>query len=350
MQSLLRSDGMTTTLVYSKKYLEHKPEEGHPERPERLKAIVNALKREKLWETPKVKVVEPRPAKREDIELVHDPNHIELVERLSKSETPLDGDTPVRKNTYELALLAAGGTIDAGRLVLSGDTNAFALIRPPGHHAMKARGGGFCYFNNLAVMIERLKREFKLRRIFVLDFDAHHGNGIQDIFYNDPSVLYMSLHQDPLTIYPGTGFIEEVGSGEGEGYTVNVPLPLGSGDVEYMGAMKEIFVPLTEQFEPELFAVSAGFDAYVDDPLTQLRLSTLAYGWLTRFVVEQAEGLCKGRVVFALEGGYMLDGLVAGVVNVVKNLTGEKTSIDTEPRCPSIIDELKSVLASYWKI
>ena len=342
---------MTTTLVYSEKYLEHKLGGGHPERPERLKAIVDALKRARLWGPPKVNVVEPRPAKREDIELVHDPNHIELVKRLSKSEKPLDGDTPVHKNTYELALLAAGGTIDAGRIVLSGDAlNAFALVRPPGHHATKARGGGFCYFNNLAVMIERLKREFKLRRIFILDFDAHHGNGTQDIFYDDPSVLYMSLHQDPLTLYPGTGFIDEVGSGEGEGYTVNIPLPPGSGDAEYANAMKEIFVPLTEQFKPELFAVSAGFDAYVDDLLTQLQLSTLAYGWLTRFVVEQAERLCKGRVVSVLEGGYVLDALAEGVVNIVEALTGREFSPPIEPHRPSVIDELKRVLANYWKL
>ncbi|KUO40606.1 MAG: hypothetical protein AVW05_03440 [Hadesarchaea archaeon DG-33] len=342
---------MTTALVYSEKYLEHNPGEGHPERPERLKVIVNALKRAKLWGAPKIKVVEPRPTNRETLELIHDLGYIELVERLSKSETPLDGDTPVRKNTYELALLAAGGTIDAGRVVLSGDAlNAFAIVRPPGHHATQKRGGGFCYFNNIAVMIERLKREFKLKRIFVLDFDAHHGNGTQDIFYDDPSVLYMSLHQDPLTLYPGTGFIEEMGSGEGEGYTVNVPLPPGSGDAEYMGAMKEIFVPLTEQFKPELFAVSAGFDAYVDDPLTQLRLSTPAYGWLTRFVVEQAERLCKGRVVFVLEGGYVVDALSEGVVNVVKTLTSEKPLTSVEPRCPSVIGELKRVLANYWEL
>ena len=342
---------MTTALVYSEKYLEHKPGWGHPERPERLKAIVDALKRAKLWGAPKVKVLAPKPAKREDIELVHDPSHIELVERLSKSERPLDGDTPVRKNTYELALLAAGGTTDAGRAVLKGEaSNAFALIRPPGHHASRARGGGFCYFNNLAVMVERLKREFKLRRIFVLDFDAHNGDGTQDIFYDDPSVLYLSLHQDPLTLYPGTGFIDEVGSGEGEGCTVNVPLPPGSGDAEYACAMKEIFVPLTEQFKPDLFAVSAGFDAYAEDPLTQLRLSTLAYGWLTRFVIEQAERVCKGRAVFVLEGGYALDALAGGAVNIVKVMTGEKIPASVKPRRPSVIDELKRVLVNYWKL
>ncbi len=342
---------MATALVYSEKYLRHKLGGGHPERPERLKAIVDALKRAKLWGTSSVKVIEPKPAEREDIELAHDAEHIALVERLSKFERPLDGDTPVRKNTFELALLAAGGTIDAGRAVLSGEaSNAFALIRPPGHHASRARGGGFCYFNNLAVMIERLKREFKLRRIFVLDFDAHHGNGTQDIFYEDPSVLYMSLHQDPLTLYPGTGFVDEVGSGEGEGYTVNVPMPPGSGDAEYAGVMGEIFVPLSDQFKPELFTVSAGFDAYAEDPLTQLRLSTLAYGWLTRFVVEQAERMCGGRVVFVLEGGYLLDALADGVVNVMKTLAGEKLPMPVESRHHRVIDELKQMLASYWKL
>ena len=342
---------MTTTLIYSEKYLEHILSKGHPERPERLKAIVDALKQAKLWETPSVKVTEPKPARREDIELVHDAAHIELVERLSESERPLDVDTPVHRNTFELALLAAGGTIDAGSAVLSGKaSNAFALVRPPGHHASRARGGGFCYFNNLAVMIERMKREFKLRRVFVLDFDAHHGNGTQDIFYDDPSVLFLSLHQSPLTLYPGTGFVHELGSGEGEGYTVNVPLPPRSGDAEYASVMEEIFVPLTEQFKPELFAVSAGFDAYSDDPLTQLQLSTLAYGWLTRFVVEQAGKLCKGRVVFVLEGGYVLDAVAEGVVNVVKTLTGEKPPMPIEPRRPSVVDELKRVLVSYWKL
>ncbi len=342
---------MATTLVYSEKYLEHKLSGGHPERPERLKAIVDALRLAKLWGTPSVKVLEPKPAKREDIELVHDAEHIELVERLSESEQPLDVDTPVHRNTFELALLAAGGTIDAGREVLSGKTsNAFALVRPPGHHASRARGGGFCYFNNLAVMIERMKREFKLRRVFVLDFDAHHGNGTQDIFYEDPSVLFLSLHQNPATLYPGTGFVHELGSGEGEGYTVNVPMPPGSGDTEYASVMDEIFVPLTEQFKPDLFAVSAGFDAYSDDPLTQLQLSTSAYGWLTRFVVERAGKLCKGRVVFVLEGGYVLDAVAEGVVNVVKTLTGEKPPMPVEPRRPSVVDELKRVLVNYWKL
>ncbi len=339
---------MVIALVYSEKYLQHNPGPGHPERSERLKAIVDVLKREKLWSSPNVKVVEPKPAKREDIELAHDAEYVSLVGKLSAAERPIDGDTPVRKNTFELALLAAGGAIEAGRTAVSGDVkNAFALVRPPGHHAFRARGGGFCYFNNIAVMIERMKRDFKLRRIFVLDFDAHHGNGTQDIFYEDPSVLYMSLHQHPLTLYPGTGFADEIGAGEGEGYTVNVPMQPGSGDAEYAAVMRELFVPLTEQFNPEMFAVSAGFDAHADDPLTSLQLSTEAYGWLAGFVIEQAERLCGGRAVFLLEGGYNLEAVSGGVANIVRAMIGEKFRVP-EVKKPKIIDEVKQVLSSKW--
>lgn len=342
---------MTTALVYSKKYLEHVLSPGHPERPERLEAMVNALKEANYWSSPDVRVIEPKPAAREDIELAHDPEYVELVERLSKFEKPLDVDTPVNTHTFELALLAAGGTIEAGKAVMSGKAkNAFALVRPPGHHAGRASGGGFCYFNNLAVMIEHLKRKFKLKRAFVLDFDAHHGNGTQNIFYDDPSVLYMSLHQDGRTLYPGTGSIDEIGSGKGEGYTVNVPLPPGSSDVEYASAMQELFVPLTEEFKPEFFAVSVGMDAYVDDPLTQLELSAGAYGWMTRFIVDQAEKLCRGRVTLVLEGGYTLDALASAAVDIVKTLIGGEPALPTELRRPDVIDELKNRLASYWNL
>ncbi len=342
---------MATALVYSEKYVQHNPGPGHPERPERLTAIVSALKKSNLWKSPRVRVVEPKPSGRGDIELAHDPDYVSLVERLSAAERPIDGDTPVRKNTFELALLSAGGAIEAARMVVSGEVkNSFALVRPPGHHAFRARGGGFCYFNNIAVMIERMKREFKLRRIFILDFDAHHGNGSQDIFYADPSVLYMSLHQHPLTLYPGSGFAEEIGSGEGEGYTVNAPMQPGSGDAEYAAVMREVFVPLCEQFKPELFAVSAGFDAHADDPLTGLQLSTEAYGWLAALVLEQAERWCEGRSVFLLEGGYNLEALSGGVVNIVRAMGGEKFRPPTEARHPRAIDEIRQALSGKWDL
>lgn len=340
---------MVTGLVYSEKYLEHDLGSGHPERPERLKAIVGALRSASYWDSPKTKVIDPSPTTPEKVEFIHDREYVELVRRLSRSESSLDLDTPTRANTFDLALLAAGGTIEAGMAVM-GDklSNAFALVRPPGHHAFRAKGGGFCYFNNIAIMSEMLKREQGVGKVFILDFDAHHGNGTQDIFYEDPSVFYMSLHQDGRTLYPGTGFVEELGAGEGEGYNVNVPFPPGSSDEDYAGAMRELFVPLTEAFKPDFIAVSAGFDAYARDPLTQLRLSTKAYGWLARHVVEQAEKLCRGRVVFVLEGGYELDALAGSVVEIVKVLTGEHPRFPTKFRVPKVVKEIKQLLADYW--
>ncbi len=342
---------MVTGLIYSEKYLEHDIGPSHPERPERLKAIIEALKAANRWSASKTKVLDPSPTTPEKVELAHDREHVELVRRLSSSESALDLDTPTRAKTFDLALLAAGGTIEAGEAVVEGRLdNAFALVRPPGHHASRAKGGGFCYFNNIAIMSEVLKRERRVRRVFILDFDAHHGNGTQDIFYEDPSVLYMSLHQDGRTLYPGTGFLDEIGSGDGEGYNVNVPLPPGSSDEDYAGAMRELFVPLTEAFKPDLIAVSAGFDAYAQDPLTQLQLSTKAYGWLARHVVEQAEKLCKGRVVFVLEGGYVLDALAGSVVKIVKVLTGERPGFPSKFRVPGVVRESKQLLADYWKL
>jgi len=342
---------MTTALIYSEKYVEHDPGWGHPERPERLKAIVSGLKRVNLWDSPKIKIVEPGPAKVDDIALAHDQDYIKLIESLSETETPIDGDTPVRKNTYELALLAAGGAIKAGDMVMSGEfKNAFALLRPPGHHACRNRGGGFCYFNNIAIMVEKLKSDYKLNRVFILDFDAHHGNGTQSIFYRDPKVLYMSLHQHPLTLYPGTGFPEETGAGDGKGLKVNVPMQPGSGDAEYAEAMQEIFVPLCEKFKPELMAVSAGFDAHFDDPLTGLRLSTKAFGWLAGFALDQAEKWCKGKAIFLLDGGYDLEALSGSVNNVVKAMVGENFSPPEKTVHPKVIDEVKAALANKWSL
>ncbi len=342
---------MSTILVYSDKYMGHHHGGEHPERPARLKAIVGGLRKTKLWTSPNVRVIAPIPAKREDIQLAHDPNYVKLVEKLSSLEKPIDGDTPVQKNTFELALLAAGGTMEAGRMVMAGwADNAFALVRPPGHHAHRDHGGGFCYFNNLAIMVEQLKRDFNLKRIFVLDFDAHHGNGTQDIFYDDPTVLFMSIHQHPFTLYPGTGFPEDTGREEGEGYKVNVPMKPGSGDLEYLSVMREIFIPLCDKFKPQLFAVSAGFDAHLNDPLTGLQLSTEAYGWLAGMAIEQAMQRCNGKIIFALEGGYDLDGVSGGVVNVVKAMLGEKFNPPSRTKQVDIVDEVKSILHDKWKL
>jgi acetoin utilization deacetylase AcuC-like enzyme len=344
-----RSEDVTTTLVFSERYLEHNLGRGHPERPERLKAIMEELKRGKLWDSSVTPVIEPdSPAERADIELVHDPRYISLVEKLSERSAPIDGDTPTRENTYELALLSAGGAIKAGHLVASGKAeNSFGFLRPPGHHASRARGGGFCYFNNIAILTECLKRDFGFKRIFILDWDAHHGNGTQDIFYEDPGVFYMSFHQHPL--YPGTGFPSETGSGKGEGNTVNVQMAPGCGDAEYATAIEKVFIPICEQFRPQFIAVSAGFDAHVNDPLTGLRLSTQAYGWLTEAVMREAERLCGGKIVLLLEGGYDLDALGGGAYNVVQALRGKRFKFPKPARLETV-EELKGILAEKWDL
>jgi len=340
-----------TALIYSEEFMKHDPGRSHPENPWRLRAIVETLKKEKMWYSPEVQVTPPSPASVEDLQLVHDPSYVRLVEKMSESGTPLDLDTPTPPGTFGIALLAVGGAIDAGEGVVSGKwNNAFALLRPPGHHACRVRGGGFCYFNNVAVMVEKLKRNFNMKRIMILDLDAHHGNGTQDIFYEDPSVLYLSFHQDPRTLYPGCGFIHELGSGDGEGFNVNVPFPPGSGDPDYAFAIEEIFLPLSEIFKPEFIAVSVGFDPLAEDPLTQLQLSPSAYGWLTGHVVKQAEHLCGGKVVFVLEGGYALEVIGEAAANLTKALVGREFASPPEHRRLPVIGELKRLLAKYWSM
>lgn len=321
---------------------------GHPESPERLKAVVQGLKGSGLWSSPKVKLVDPILASPQALELVHERGYVEHVRRLSTRGEPLDLDTPTHSNTFELALLAAGGALQASELVARGEVKrVFALLRPPGHHAGRTFGGGFCFFNNLALAVESLKAR-GFNRVLILDIDAHHGNGTQDVFYEDPQVLFISFHQDGRTLYPGTGFVHEVGSGSGKGYNVNVPLPPGSSDPEYAAAMEEVFIPLTEQFHPQLLAVSVGFDAHREDPLTGLELSSQAFGWLIKKVVEQAEKFCGGRMVLTLEGGYNLEVLPGAAVQVVKALLDEPMGAPPEGRRPRVLEEVKRELSRYW--
>lgn len=340
---------MTTALIYSERFIEHDLGKGHPERPERLMAIVKELKQNKLWNSPGAPVVEPEPADRSDIILAHDPDYVSLVEKLSKSGKPIDADTPTNRNTFELALLSAGGAIKAGQMVASGEADqAFGLLRPPGHHASRSKGGGFCYFNNMAIMTRALQRDLGISKVMILDIDAHHGNGTQDIFYEDPSVLFMSFHQYPL--YPGTGSAGEIGTWDGEGYTVNVPMPPGSGDEEYAAAVDEIFNPVCEQFKPQLIAVSAGFDAHAMDPLTALELSSDAYGWLARAALDQAKRHCGGKVVFLLEGGYDLRYVAVGASNIVQATKGREFKRPGRVNRLKVIDEVKQALSSKWKL
>lgn len=331
--------GGRVAVVYSNEFLRHDPGRGHPERPERLLAITQALREQGIWQ--QLVVLEPRKAEREEILLVHDHSYLELLRELSGKRIPLDADTPMGEHTYEVALLAAGGSVVGAEAVLGGK-NCFCLVRPPGHHAGRSSGAGFCYLNNIAIAVATLRRR-GLKRILILDLDAHCGNGTEEIFYRDPSVLYISFHQDPTHFYPGTGFSWQTGEGEGEGYTVNVPLPPGSGDAEYAAAVKEIFEPLCDQFKPELIAVSMGFDAHRDDPLTSLNLSSESFGWLAQSVLD------RGRALFVLEGGYDLKGTAEGACNVFRCMLGERFETPA-PRSPPVLREVKAQLGRYWKL
>lgn len=351
-----------TGIVYHEDYPKHDPGPWHPERPERLINTMRVLEERGVLAKPNVVVLKPEPATEEDLLRVHDKSYIDMIRRMSQSPGPytmLTPDTPIPRGTYELAVLSAGGAILAGRAVAEGEVNnAFALIRPPGHHAGRDYGGGFCYFNNIAIMIEYLRQNHGYKRFMILDWDVHHGNGTQDIYYQDPSVLYFSTHQSPL--YPGTGSIHEVGRGEGEGYTVNLPLPPGTSGANYQLIMDELFAPLAEEFKPDIFCVSAGQDAYFLDPIANLRFCIKTYAEIAQRLVDLAEKLCNGRISIVLEGGYNLQGVPHAITAVITTLAGLTDIEIIEPVNPppqeisetvaKRIQDIKKILSRYWKI
>jgi acetoin utilization deacetylase AcuC-like enzyme len=343
-----------TGLVTSPEYLKHIPPYRHPENPERLKTILNLLKEKKIFE--KVLNIEPEEAKIEDIQTTHLPFYIEEVKKISLSGGGnLDPDTYLCSETYKIALLASGGVLQATEFVIENKVkNAVALIRPPGHHAEKDRGMGFCIFNNIAIAANFAKKK-GLNKILIVDWDLHHGNGTQNIFYGDEKVLYFSTHQYPY--YPGTGSIQEIGTGKGRGYTINIPLPGGCGDSDYEYIFNEILIPVSEKFKPEIIFISAGFDAHYLDPLGGMNLSSRGYGNLTEIVKSIAENFCEGKIVVALEGGYNLDALANSVLFLINSLA--ELNLEIEDFSPlkkrevsssvkNIIKEVKSFLKEYW--
>jgi acetoin utilization deacetylase AcuC-like enzyme len=316
---------MDTAYVYDPIYLEHDLP-SHPENAQRLKQIMGTL--EEAGMLAHLRPLEPRPATAEELERVHTPAHIERVQRVAQAGGGyLDPDTYVAPRSFDAALMAAGGLLRAVEAVLAGEVaNGFALVRPPGHHATATRGMGFCLFNNVAVAARAALTKEDVARVFIVDFDVHHGNGTQDAFADDPAVFYVSTHQYPH--YPGTGHWRETGSGAGAGTVLNVPLPAGVGDAGYAQIFVELVWPLAERFCPDLILVSAGYDAHWSDPLAQMTLSLTGYAWLGQELVRMAEQLCDGRIVFTLEGGYQLDVLACGVLNGFYAMRGEESIAD----------------------
>jgi acetoin utilization deacetylase AcuC-like enzyme len=269
------------------------------------------------------------------------------------------GDTVVSSESFDVACYAAGGAIAAVDLVLSGTfKNAFALVRPPGHHAGEYYAGGFCVFNNVAIAAAHMIRKCGLDRILVLDIDAHHGNGTQDIFYDTRKVLYMSLHEDPRD-FPGTGFIDEMGNNEGLGYNVNIPFPFRTGDKQYLKAIDEIAIPIAEQYEPQFILMSVGYDGYYNDPVAKLNLSTAAFTLVFEKILDVASNLCEDRFAAVLEGGYNIKRLgilvastlsrMAGCPHLMKTETPPPTSSATK-QAEEVIAEVKETHSAFWDL
>jgi acetoin utilization deacetylase AcuC-like enzyme len=310
-----------TGLVRSPIFHRHPTGPGHPERPARLEAIERRLEESGLLA--RLTPVEPRPAEERWLEAVHDPAYLRRVERACGSgERLLDSpDTGIGSESYAVALLAVGGALALVDAVLEGRLdNGFAAVRPPGHHAERDRAMGFCLFNNVAVAARYAQRRHGAGRVLIVDWDVHHGNGTQHAFEDDPSVFYGSLHQWPL--YPGTGAACERGRGSGEGFTLNLPLPPGSRDADWLAAFDRALIPAADSFRPDLVLVSAGFDAHRDDPLAGTLLSEAGFTGLTQRVCELARRHCGGRLVSLLEGGYHLRALADCVAAHVGGLLG----------------------------
>jgi len=348
-----------TAVVFTSKFLDHNPGPRHPESPARLRVIMRELNKSGLLETGECSLVEPEPAKVEDLKLVHESDYIQLVQRVCASGGGLLdlGDTVVSSESFKVALLAVGGAMKAVDLVMAGEfRNAFALVRPPGHHAGSYYALGFCIFNNAAVAAAHLLRRFNLERILILDIDAHHGNGTQEIFYNSDKVLYISLHQDP-TEFPGTGFADEVGEGKGLGYTVNIPFPFRTNDQIYSKAFNQIAIPIIQQYKPQFIIVSTGFDNHYTDPVASLSLSALSYVETFGKVLELATKFCAGKLVAILEGGYSLRFLGKTAAAVIAKMAEVPYSIKDKrlgagpkirKQAERIIEEVKRVQSSFW--
>lgn len=312
---------MSTAYVYDPLYLKHTKAQ-HPENKRRLEQIMKHLQDAGFLE--RMRHLEARDASVEEISTVHRPSYIAQVRDTAEhGGSWLDADTYVAPQSYAAALRAAGGLLQAMEAVLEGEVdNAFALVRPPGHHALANRAMGFCLFNNIAIAARHALHKYDLERVLIVDFDLHHGNGTQDAFYEESQVLYFSTHQYPY--YPGTGHWRETGRGSGQGYTVNVPLPAGTGDTGYQHVFDEILLPLARRFKPQLILASAGYDAHWADPLGMMLLSVSGYASMVRTLVTLAGELCAGRLVLTLEGGYNLEALALSIAATFSMLLGDE--------------------------
>lgn len=317
---------MTTAYLTHPSHIAHDMSE-HPERAERLLAVERALAA--VISDARLRASQPDPADEADLRRVHTAEYLDLLADVARRQRHVlfGADTYAGPESYAVARLAAGAAIQATDQVVGGDVaNALVAVRPPGHHALPDRAMGFCLLSNVALAARHAQAVLGVERIAIVDYDVHHGNGTQDVFYEDPGVLFVSTHQSPF--YPGTGALGETGSGPGVGATLNVPLSAGYGDAAFGRVFEAVVEPALRRFRPELLLVSAGFDAHWDDPLGGMSLTLAGYDRLSRDLIRLAEELCGGRIVFVLEGGYSLRAVAHGVLNVVYALLGDATFSD----------------------
>lgn len=301
-----------TGLVYHPAYLEHDMGAGHPESPNRLRAIMQQL--EQSGTAARLTRIDPRKAEDEWITQIHTPGYVASINKHAPTSgrVSLDPDTSMSPGSLTAAYLAAGGALAAVDAIMSQQVDhVFCAVRPPGHHAEAGRAMGFCLFNNVAIAARYVQKKYGLKRVLIVDWDVHHGNGTQHSFEDDPSVLFFSTHQYPH--YPGTGRTTERGRGAGEGFTINVPMEVGEGDDEYRAIFRKALVPAADEFKPEFVIISAGFDAHKDDPLASMGLTEAGYAELTNIVSGIATRHAHGRILSSLEGGYNLTALAASV-------------------------------------
>jgi acetoin utilization deacetylase AcuC-like enzyme len=343
-----------TGIVLDQRYADHCTGPGHPECPDRVETLYAMLREPDMQGY--FQEITPRKAGKKELLAVHSAKYIQCLEDTEgKDCTYLDQDTQTSPFSHEAALLAAGGICRAIDLVQAGQLdNAFALVRPPGHHAERSKAGGFCLYNNVAVGVRYAQNHLGLQRVLVIDWDLHHGNGTQHCFEDDPSVLFFSIHQYPS--YPGGGKFRDTGKGSGKGRTVNIPLLAGSGDGEYVTLFEKILRPIALEFDPELILVSAGFDIHYNEPLGGMRVTPQGFAALTRSVLTTAQDCCGGKVVMTLEGGYNLEGLQDSVRAVLRELAGLQVT-DTsnimagaDPRMLVVLLwRIRRIQSRYWR-
>lgn len=348
-----------TLVSFHEKLKQYDLGEEHPFRGDRFVNAMNFFTNHGLFDNPQVALFQPEPASVEDLLRVHDKKYVELIFRLAHENEPYDCETPVSADILEAALLISGSAIECGKAVVERRARRAVSVGGGHHHAGRSCGGGFCLFNDVAVLVEYLRDRHGLERFLILDYDVHFGDGTSSIYYADPTVLYVSLHQDPRTIFPGTGFTWQTGEGKGEGYNVNVPLPPRTGDDTYLHALNEIFVPMAEEFRPDIIVANGGSDSHFADMLGSLGLTANGLFRVSQLIRKTADTVCDGRLVLVPGSGYNPKVLPLCWYSLIAGVAGlefdekEPCEPPTEPAgsrgiVESTVDELKKLLRKHW--